>query len=141
LTSLLELGLATFLTAFLAENETSAAVHDGTSNAVVPPNDPVIIVSVRECAHDVGPLYRGMLDVIVSTPAIAGKTVEDHRILVAVVEDAFDPGNNAEVSAATQASAHCTVNGWFYQGPKDSQANDRWNTTMSYVLGVERMAN
>ena len=40
----------------------------------VAPNDPVVIVSVKECVHDVGPLYRGMLDVIVSTPAIAGKT-------------------------------------------------------------------
>lgn len=141
MTSLLEQGLITFLSAFLAENETNVALHTGTSNAVIPPNDPVIIVSVKECAHDVGPLYRGMLDVIVSTPAIAGKTVEDHRLLVAAVEDAFDGDNNAELSTAAQASAHCTVNGWFYQGPKDSQANERWNTTMGFVLGIERLPN
>ena len=141
MTSLLEQGITSFLSAFLAEHQSAIAVYAGTSNAVIPPNDPVVIVSVKECVHDVGPLYRGMLDVIVSTPAIAGKTTDVHRHLVGSVEDAFDPEHNSEVSTATAAVARCTVNGWFYQGPKDSQANDRWNTTMGFVLGIERLAN
>lgn len=141
MTSVLEQGLTSYLTAFLAEHHAAIAVHDGTGNAVIPPNDPVVIVSVKECVHDVGPLYRGMLEVIISTPAIAGKTVEVHRHLVASVEDAFDPEANDKVSTATAASAHCTVNGWFSQGPKDSPANERWNTTLGYVLGIERLPN
>ena len=141
MTSLLEQGITSFLSAFLIEHQSAIAVYAGTSNAVIPPNDPVVIVSVKECVHDVGPLYRGMLEVIVSTPAIAGKTADVHRHLLASVEEAFDPEYNDAVSTATAAAAHCTVNGWFYQGPKDSQANDRWNTTMGFVLGIERMAN
>lgn len=139
MTSLIEQGLADFMGEFFAANEVACAVHPGTSNAPLPSTEPVVIVNVRECVHEVGPLYTGKLEVIVSTPAMAQKTVEDHRIIVAAVEDAFDPENAAEISAAVQEKADCTVNGWFYEGPRDAQQDDRWHTTMSFTLGLMRV--
>ena len=50
-----------------------------------------------------------------------------------------DPESAAEISAAVQEKAHCTVNGWFYEGPRDSQQDDRWLTTMSFMLGLVRV--
>lgn len=136
--SLVEKGLVEFLIGFFGANEVTAVVHAGTSNAAIPPDDSLVIVNVKECQHVVGPLYNGMLEVIVSTPTVTQKTVEDHRLLVANADDAFDPDNGSDVSAAVLSAANCSVNGWFYQGPKDSPQNERWTTVMSYTLGLLR---
>lgn len=136
--SLIEQGLVDFVSGFLAANEVTCAVHPGTSNAALPSTEPVVIVHLRECEHEVATLYSGRLEVIASTPAMAQKTVEHHRELVAAVEDAFDPENAADLSAAVQQSADCTVHGWFYTGSRDAQQDDRWNTTMSFTLGLMR---
>jgi hypothetical protein len=136
--SLVEKGLVEFLSGFFEANEISAVVHAGTSNEAIPPDDSVVIVSVKECQHVVGPLYNGMLEVIVSTPAVTEKTVEDHRLLVANAEDTFDPDHGSDVSAAVVTAANCSVNGWFYHGPKDSPQNERWTTVMSFTLGLVR---
>lgn len=136
--SLIEAGLVEFVSGYLAANEVTCAVHPGTSNAALPSAEPVVIVNLRECEHEVAALYTGRLEVIVSTPAMAQQTVERHRELVAAVEDAFDPENAADLSAAVQQSAACTVHGWFYTGPRDTQQDDRWNTTMSFTLGLMR---
>ena len=139
MTSFIEQGLADFVKVFLQANEINASVHNGTSNEPIPPDASVVILSVKECQHVVGPLYNGLLDVIVSTPAVTQKTVSDHRVLVAEMEEAFDPDNAPEINAAVQTAASCSINGWFYQGPKDTQQGERWHTVMSYVLGVARL--
>jgi hypothetical protein len=138
MTSLVEQGLVEFMSEFFAANEVTCPVHPGTSNAAIPATEPVAIINVRECVHEVGPLYTGKLELIISTPAMAQKTVEDHRLIVAAAEDAFDPENGAEISAAVEEKADCTVNGWFYEGPRDSQQDDRWLTTMNFTLGLVR---
>lgn len=139
--SLLEQGVADFLKAFFEANDISATVHPGTTSEAIPPNDSLVVASFKECPHDVGPLYRGMLEVVISTPATVQKTVEDHRILVADVEEAFDPESAEELSGSVQAAAGCAVNGWFYQGPRESIQDERWETTLGFVLGIERLAN
>ena len=139
MTSLIEQGLVNFVSGVFAGNEVNCVIHPGTSNATLPTTEPVVIVNLRECVHDVGPLYTGKLEVIISTPSMAQKTVDDHRLIVAAAEDAFDPEHAAEISAAVQESADCTVNGWFYDGPRDSQQEDRWLTTMIFALGLARV--
>ncbi len=139
--SLLEQGVADFLKAFFAANDIAAAVHPGTTNEAIPPNDSLVVASFKECPHDVGPLYRGMMELIVSTPATVQKTVEDHRNLVTDVEDAFDQENADDLSSSVQAAADCAVKGWFYQGPRESTRDERWETTLDFVLGIERLAN
>ena len=57
---------------------------------------------------------------------------------MAEMEEAFDPDNAPEITAAVQAASGCSIHGWFYHGPKDSQQNDRWTTVMSYTLGLMR---
>lgn len=139
MTSQIEQGLADFMSGFLAANEVTCEVHTGTGNDAAPGRESMVIVSVRECNHEVGPLYTGKLEVIVSTPAIAQRTVQDHRILVAAVEDAFDSDNANDINAAVREQANCTVNGWFYQGPRDAQQDDCWHTTLSFTLGLVRV--
>lgn len=138
MTSAIEQGLAAFITAFLADHNLTAAVHSGTSGELLPATEPVVIVSVKEARHEVGPLYTGDLELIIATRAVATNDVALHRNLVAAVEQAFDPANSAEISAAVQAASGCTVQGWFSHGPKDSQEEDRWHTTLPISLGLLR---
>lgn len=138
MTSSIEQGLASFLTAFLAARSLTAAVHTGTSGELLPGIEPVVIVNVKEARHEVGPLYTGDVELIVATRAVATNNVELHRNLVAAVDEAFDPSNSADISAAVQAASGCTVQGWFSRGPKDSQEDDRWHTTVPVSLGLQR---
>jgi len=138
MTSAIEHGLAAFITAFLADRNVTAAVHAGTSGELLPTTEPVVIVSVKEARHEVGPLYTGDVELIVATRAVATNDVEVHRNLVAAVEQAFDPANSAAISAAVQTTSGCTVQGWFSHGPKDSQEDERWHTTLPVSLGLQR---
>lgn len=138
MTSLIEKGLVEFLAAFFEERDVRAVVHPGTSGELIPANEPVVIASLKEARHEVGPLYTGDLDLIVSTPAIPAPNLESHREMVAAVEQAFAPANSAAISAAVQAASGCTVQGWFSHGPKDSQEDDRWHTTLQISLGLMR---
>jgi len=138
MTSAIEQGLAAFITAFLADRSVTAAVHTGTSGELLPGTEPAVIVSVKEARHDVGPLYTGDVELIIATRAVATNDVEVHRNLVAAVEQAFNPANAAAISAAVQAASSCTVQGWFGHGPKDSQEDDRWHTTLPVTLGLQR---
>ena len=134
-----EQGVANFLTVFFAAQEVTCAVHTGVSNAPIPSTEPVVIVTLRECLHEVGPLYTGKLEVTVSTPAIAQKTPQDHRLLMTEVEDAFDADNADELSQAVQAQANCTVNGWFWETEREAVQDERWHTTASITLGLVRL--
>lgn len=139
MTSAIEQGLAAFITAFLADRNVTAAVHTGTSGELLPATEPAVIVSVKEARHDVGPLYTGDVELIIATRAVATNNVALHRNLVAAVEQAFNPATAAAVSTAVQAASGCTVQGWFNHGPKDSQEDDRWHTTLPVTLGLQRV--
>ena len=138
MTSSIEQGLSAFVAAFLAARNLTAAVHTGTDNELLPATEPAIIVSVKEAKHEVGPLYTGDVELIVSTRAVATSNMAVHRQLVAAMEQAFSPANDAGISAAVQAASGCTVQGWFNHGPKDSQQDDRWHTTLPVTLGLQR---
>lgn len=141
----IEIGIETYLSDNLSAGFPAALIHAATKRAELSRDAQSIVIVVREVKrYDcTGELYRAELALVVTTPVIAGTTVQQHRDLVKAAQWAMHPRvtddqDQAAVDAAKAALSAAIadeMDGYVspsgrMTGPREQHTDEDWVTTL-----------
>jgi hypothetical protein len=135
MTSTVEKGIAAYLRTVTG---ITCSIHEGATSLEIPVNVSIVIARVSQTTLEVGPLWYGELELVITTPA-PHKTLADHEAIVAAVETALDEVNLEAISTAVESAAGYAIDGYHYHNQRSEPGNNRWSTGLSVILGLVKL--
>ena len=123
--------------AWLVDAGIGMPIHTGASTEEFDPEQLVVIVSVPDVEHSVGPLHRATVNLVVSGPAYYA-SVLSYRDAAALVRSLVEAHPINGLASALDEESGLELGGLWVKDSSERIEEDRWIHTLALTVGLVR---